>query len=157
MKCAKCRKTITGLEAKKAVLEKTPEGKLKAAYHKKCAHVIKRRAQLDADDRSSAPTAYEMAATRQNADDITEQARLKREKAEQELARLKELAQSRAASQVVVTDIDEDGAISLDEMIHSKEQEVALAARQVEIAEQAKLEERPEQWNDHREPIETEI
>lgn len=155
MKCQHCRKTITGTEAKKAVLVKNEAGKLKYALHYKCSHVRRRRAQLDADDRANAPTAYQMAATRQNADDVTEEARKRRERAEQELAALRELQAKREL--LTEPTPDEHGAVSLDDLIHEKEQEVVLHARQEEIAAEREKEDRPDSFSDWREPAETEI
>jgi hypothetical protein len=154
MKCAHCKKAITSLEVKKAVLEYDDNNRLKAALHLKCSKIRGRRASLAAQGRDNTPTAYEMRAERKTADDLTEEAKLRLQRGEEELERLK---RTRRDTDIEVIETDDGGKVSLDDLINQVEGEVALAARQVEIAAESLKEERPERWDDARDPSTAEI
>lgn len=153
MKCARCRRTLNGPEQSKAKIE-YENGKIKHVLHYKCWTIYQREAMLQGQQRVPAPTAYEAKTAYQNADDLTEEARVRRVAAELRLANLKALRDSGPSFGVDMTSSE---SVSLDELIEKEEQLVALAVRQEELAEDSAEEPRPEQWNDIRDPTTLEL
>lgn len=150
MRCAQCKREINAIDARKAVVEKDENGRLKAAFHYKCKHIRTRQAQLALHERGGGPTVYEQSASKMNADDLTDQAYDRRVRAEAELTRLKELHAAGVAPSAVVQG-------TLQDLIADQEQVVVLARRQEEIAAEKLKEARPEGWSDYRDPAEVDI
>lgn len=153
MKCAHCKNTINATELKVATLIHE-NGKLKSALHRKCAGIVRRRATLVQQGRTNTPTAYDQRASKVTADDLTAEAKARREKAERELVNLQT-----AKAHLITTEAlaDEDGRIHLDELISAQQVELSLASRQEEIAAEREKEEVPKGWADTRDPAEGEI
>lgn len=147
MKCSKCRRPITGVDQKKMVLIKDDNGKLREARHYKCDHIMRREAMMESRGRTSAPTAYEMSADHKTADDFTDLAKTRLEKAETALANLKAVSVKYDAIETT------DGKVNIGDLIATAEQDLALAKRQAELETEHEKEPRPEQWSDHRDPV----
>lgn len=91
--CAKCKRSISPVDARKAVIDKDEQGRIKAMFHHKCWNVARKVAD-PANTRFSeaTPTAYQMTQGqgRVNATDLAPEEQERRERAEEQYAVLRE-------------------------------------------------------------------
>lgn len=83
--CVKCKRSISSVDARKAVVDKDEQGRIKAMYHFRCWHIVQKGIGGRAGSRlTDVPTAYEMTQGkgRVNATDLAPEELERRKRAE---------------------------------------------------------------------------
>lgn len=140
--CSRCRTGISPSEAKRARTEKDADGRIKGVFHYKCWFKRAKVARFKGEGRDTGPDAYEMSLDYRNRDDLREEAVKRRKLAEANYEALLDVAVSGPLPEFILLAAQDD---------------LALAKRQEELAEDRMKEAAPSTEGDWRGPIEGEI